>query len=54
MDVPSGYDQHSYGKWTIEIGDLPLQIVIFHSYIKLPEGIRFYQHTIDYDYSHNL
>ena len=25
--------QHSYGKWTIKIGDLLIQIAIFHSYV---------------------
>ena len=26
------------GKWTMEIGDLPIQIELFHSYVELPEG----------------
>jgi hypothetical protein len=33
--------QNSYGKWPIEIVDLPiylLKIVIFNSYVSLPEG----------------
>ena len=37
--IPSGKRLHTYRKWTIEIGELPIQIVIFHSYVKLPEGI---------------
>ena len=41
MDVTSGNLSHSYGKWTIEIGDLPVQIVIFNSYVSLPEGSEF-------------
>ena len=28
---------HSYWKWSIEIVDLPINMVIFHSYVKLPE-----------------
>ena len=36
--LPSGNLLHSYGKWPIEIVDLPLKMVIFHSYVKLPEG----------------
>ena len=33
--------QTSYGKWTIEIGDLPIPVVvIFHDSVRLPEGIR--------------
>ena len=32
-DIPSGNVLHSYGKWTIETGYLPIQIVIFHSYV---------------------
>ena len=31
-----------YGKWPIEIDGLPfLKMVIFYSYVKLPEGIWF-------------
>ena len=30
-------NSHSYGKWTIEFGDLPIQRVIFHSYVSLPD-----------------
>ena len=37
-DTSSGNLLHRYGKWTIEISNLPLQIVIFHSYVNLPEG----------------
>ena len=33
--------EHSYGKWTIEIGDLPIQIAICQSYAKLPKGKMF-------------
>ena len=39
MDVASGNDEHSYGTWTIEIGDLSMQTVIFNSYVKIPGGI---------------
>jgi len=35
--LPSGYVKHSYWKWPF-IVDLPIQMVIFHSYVSLPEG----------------
>ena len=37
--LPSGNLLHSYGKSPIGIVDLPIiKMVIFHSYVKLPEG----------------
>ena len=36
--VPYGKLTVCYWKWTIEIGDLPIQIVISHGYVCLPEG----------------
>ena len=37
--LPSGKHTKSYGKWPIEIDGLPIfQMVIFYSYVKLPEG----------------
>ena len=40
MGLPSGNLLHSYWKWPIEIVDLPfLKMVIFHSYVSLPEGM---------------
>ena len=58
--IPSGNLLHSHWKWPIEIVDLPnLKIVIFHSYVSLPEGnivnlnefqcfTSLYQHVIYY------
>ena len=38
--IPSGSLTVCYWKWPIEIVDLPnLKMVIFHSYVSLPEGI---------------
>jgi hypothetical protein len=37
-DIPSSKHTNSYAKWTIEIGVLPIQIVIFYGYVSLPEG----------------
>jgi hypothetical protein len=36
-------NQHSYGKWTIAMDhlNLPIKIVIFRSYVSLPEGTCF-------------
>ena len=37
--VPSGKHTKSYGKWPIEIDGLPINsMVMFNSYVKLPEG----------------
>ena len=33
-------NKHSYWKWPL-IVDVPLKMVIFHSYVKLPEGMRY-------------
>ena len=35
--LPSGKRLHSYWKWPF-IVDLPIKMVIFHSYVSLPEG----------------
>ena len=37
LEIPSGKRLHSYWKWPLLI--FPLNIVIFHSYVSLPEGI---------------
>jgi hypothetical protein len=38
-EIPSGKHTKSYGKWPF-IVDLPINsMVIFHSYVSLPEGI---------------
>ena len=37
--LPSGKHTKSYGKLPIEIVIVPLNMVIFHSYVSLPEGI---------------
>ena len=39
MDLPSGNFLHSYWKTAIELVDLPNSMVIFNSYVKLPEGM---------------
>ena len=36
LEIPSGKRLHSYWKWPLLI--FPLNIVIFHSYVSLPEG----------------
>ena len=43
LGVPSGKHTKSYWKWPIEIVDLPINsMVIFNSYVKLPEGTQFW------------
>ena len=37
-DFPSGNLLHSYWKWPFIVDLLPLKMVIFHSYVSLPEG----------------
>ena len=37
LEVPSGNLTYSYWKWPF-IVDLPIEIVIFHSYVSLPDG----------------
>ena len=50
ITLPSGNLLHDYWKWlkmAIEIADLPsYKMVIFHSYVSLPEAISHFQtHT---------
>ena len=36
--VPSGKHTKSHWKWSFLVDDYPLKLVIFHSYVSLPEG----------------
>ena len=40
--LPSGYVKHSYGKSPFSIGKSTISMVIFNSYVKLPEGSPFW------------
>ena len=37
MDISSGKGLHNYGKSLFRV-NFPMKIVMFHSYIKLPDG----------------
>jgi hypothetical protein len=37
--IPSGKRLHNYGKSPFLMGKLTMSMVIFNSYVKLPEGI---------------
>ena len=50
--VPSGNLLHSYGIWPFYSDFFPLKLVIFHSYVSLPEGVT-YSHTISQQ-GHNV
>ena len=39
MDIPSGNLLHSYGKSPFSMGKSTISMVIFYSYVKLPEGM---------------
>ena len=44
--IPSGKHTKNYGKSPFLMGKLTIKWAIFHSYVKLPEGIPCYIHDI--------
>ena len=46
QDLPSGNLSHSYWKWPRNSGFFPLKMVMFHSYVSLPEGTRLFHPNI--------
>jgi len=42
VGLPSGKLSHNYGKSPFLLGKSTISMVIFNSYVKLPEGITFY------------
>ena len=46
--IPSGKHTKSYWKWSF-IVDFPIKIVIFHSYVSLPEGHLYLLSTMCYE-----
>ena len=44
---------HQYGKWSFIVGIPSWDMVIFHSYVKLPEGIIFYYFWSEMLYTHD-
>ena len=41
--IPSGKRLHNYGKSPCSMGKSTISMVIFHSYVKLPEGTFFFK-----------
>ena len=49
--LPSGKRLHNYGKSPFSSWIYPLKIVIFHSYVSVPEGTQTWQTWIDWQFS---
>ena len=48
LSLPSGKRLHNYGKSPFSMGKSTISMVIFNSYVKLPEGIYFIVSSLKY------